>query len=86
MGLRVEDGHDGVCVEVGPAAPSVLPRANSTSTADVAAPSAAALAACAAAAEASELPRVPRAPDPAHPAVVHGEPRGPGLLLILERV
>ena len=84
--LRVEDGHDGLWVEVGPAAPPVLPRPDPAATADVAASSAAALAASAAAAEAAELARVPRAPDAAHPAVVDGEPRGARPLLAHERI
>ena len=86
MRLRVEDGHDGLRVVVGPSAPAVLPGADPAAPADVAAPSAAALAAGAAAAEAAELARVPRAPDSAHPAVVDGEPRGPRVLLVHERV
>ena len=84
--LRVEDGHDGLRVEVGPAAPAVLPRPDSAATADVATSAAAALAAGAAAAEAAKLARVPRAPDSAHPAVVDGEARRAGLLLVHERI
>ena len=32
--LRVEDGHDGLRVEVGPAAPTVLPRADPAAAAE----------------------------------------------------